>query len=219
MKRGKDATPLPYAPRAPWHRSAWARLAATWLAIGVLAAAALLWMPRALRHVEFYRLQRQCLDHTPPESVAALEASKPDPSVIPPARKVRRYTFRAWEQYLSTAGLDGPSEAAVVFVGRIGARESERLVGVQAKVSDSAVVFDVAWMAPGGLLEGAPREHEWSRYPVSLPRPGAAVRVGFGRRDPGNPRHFMIDWESEGQQFRIDGWLSEDGRHVTLTSR
>lgn len=209
-------TTLRYA-QSGSHRCRWWRWAPAALLVLALGTA-WWWGPALLERLTLAGLQRQCLEHVAPDG----QVSYADAGLIGSERY--RAVPAPWSALADRINADSMAPVATAFVGqRSDPAGRRRLVVVE--------VFDPRSAGLERVLDCRVRVVETS--PFTGPRiirdeihlaagrfpADAKVRIFAGRRDPGDPTHFTIDYQVRGaSSHTIDGWLGADAR-VLLESR
>src|SRR5262249_20853157 len=156
----------------------------------------------ALRRVELYGLQRQCLLHKPARDASAI-------GVVPDC----------WFRFYAKLSPPGLVSQGTVFL-----HEMKTPAGQRRMV---AVDLVRACVNSRGGYDAVPRVFTLGS-PMHLPRElrcrtswfsfSGDVRVDVAELDPSDLSHFTFRYSKDGQESFVDGWLSDDDT-ITLEHR
>jgi hypothetical protein len=205
------AQPLDYAKAPPWRRRKSVRRA---IAAGILALillAAFKFARPAWNHARLLHYQSRCLKHVlPPDRVVFDDAGQSN------------FISQDWDRFYAIFSPPGGKRDATVFVHELHRSDAPPRFVVVELSSGAAFVdslpppyaFDVSVIDPAGLW-ARPKllNNRFWLSPFRMPIPPSTqprFRVHAGQLDPTNPAHFTIDYQSDGKNGTIDGWLQSD---------
>jgi hypothetical protein len=216
-----DSHTLDYAKAPPWRRRKSVRRA---IAAGVLALillAALKFARPAWDHVRLLHHQDRCLKHVlPPDRVVLDDTRQWQPNSVSPD----------WERFYSIFSPPGRSlHQATIFLHEMQRPGgASRLVVVEVSAATQIigtppeVGCDVVVIRPAGLWSRPKLLHDYFCMPRSATHHALSTQRTFrmfaGQPDPANSAHFTIDYQSDGKNGTIDGWLQSDDT-ILLESR
>jgi hypothetical protein len=208
---------LDYAPPPPAHQR---RSFRRWLVYGIVALIVLsgwYWVPRVVWRFEMRYYYGQCLAHTAPATLVAVE---PDPE-------------KAKALVAQGTHLTGGFGAAIYVVDdlagmRFGFGQCVFLHGRRTPSGgdERLVLVEIMQMNNVPQLYARPIRLDWMSNPIipsanfhALP-PGPShplpdvPRLYAGQPDPNDPSHFTIKYEYSDRSGILDGWLKDDDQIV-----
>ena len=199
---------LDYAKSPAWHRRKSARRA---IAAGILALillAALKFARPAWDHVRLLHYQSRCLKHVRPAGDVVFDTGSQSD-----------YVSHEWDRFYALFSPPGIRHDATIFVHELHRSDgTKRLVAITrarpllTSFRDPPIKFDVDVIKPGTLWSRPSLCHDQTWLSPFL-RPfidDPRVTIFAGQPDPANPAHFTIDYQSDGKNGTIDGWLQSD---------
>jgi hypothetical protein len=166
------------------------------------------WLRAGWDHARLLYWQRKCLAYSAPADRVIDQSGK--------------QSVKEWQEFYALLSPPGRKAAPVVFLGEMRTRGGrKRLVAVEvslvgASTFDGVIWFDYHVIEPGGLWH-RPRLVKNDFDTVVVWKSEASnVKLFAGQRDPGDPSHFKITFETHARQSSparagvIDGWLQEN---------
>jgi hypothetical protein len=214
----------------PWHRRRrWRR---SLLAVGliVVAGSAFWWGSPVARHVTLLRLQRQCMTHQLPKTLAVFEE---DPQraaqlLVADSRYGRLHSSAApvgisapeWDAVYAAVSPPGGFRFPTVFLHeRRNSSGRKRIVAVvvgrwSLLPEKSPLFIAVKVLRPGSLVSPPALLFEDMPFEQLPGQQYGSTRIYAGQADPADWSHFTIDYDINGPNrilpFTLDGWLRDD---------
>jgi hypothetical protein len=226
---------IDYAPPQPaWRRRDVKRAFVLILSLSITALAMWKFGPAAWNRVAVMNAQRRCLDVQMPAKLVVFTTDaregtelrfKQDSEYFLDSSGPVCWYSPEWTKYIELVEPPGRRYAATLYLGtRYTSARAGRFVAItaypDASAGASGLLVSATVISPGALLS-PPRVLSGSRATFDFRQPllpDSRVRYFAGQPDPADTSHFTIDYEVDGQQHVLDGYLRDDDT-VTLEDR